>query len=176
MISTGGIIYCEVPNVLKSPTRDPAHYSTFSPRGLHDLFVRSGFDILEMDYCKTPAVATAFSWPYFSPKENIYLIGTNVGSTSKSQQDSNRGYIGNFLEDSDSLNYSSFQRHLHSSAARLGLRNSTFYATRGAKAVLVNLVKAFISLLFLMAPTTGIHNFMIRVFTRSKRLATMRSS
>ena len=176
MIPTGGVLYCEVPNVLKFPTRDPAHYSAFSPRGLHDLFARSGFDILEMGFCTTPSVATAFTWPYFSPKEIIYLIGTNLGSTFTSQQNDTRKYIDKVLADSDSLDYSAFQRHLHSSGARLGLRNSTYYAARGAKAVLVNLVKALISLLLLIVPVTGIRNCITRVFTRSKRLAAMRSS
>ena len=109
-------------------------------------------------------------------KENIYLIGTNLDSTFKSQQQDNRLNIANMLEGSDSLDYSTFQRQLNNSAARLGFRNATFYATRGAKAVLVNLVKALISLLLLIVPVTGIRNCITRVFTRSKRLAAMRSS
>mgnify|MGYP006102495729 FL=1 len=175
-ISTGAILYCEVPNIMSFPTREPSHFTTFSPRGLKELFARSGFQVLEMGYCTTPSVAVAFTWPYFSPTESIYLIATNGGTSFLPISQGSRESIRLFIEDSDHLDYSTFQRSLHSSGARLGLRNAGFYAKRGGKAVLVNLLKALIALLFLMIPSTRVRNYMTRFLGRSKRLAAMRSS
>jgi hypothetical protein len=176
MTSTGAILYCEVPNILSFPTREPSHFTAFSPRGLNDLFVRSGFQVLEMGYCATPSVAVAFTWPYFSPTECIYLVATNVGTSFLPVPQVAGEAIRLFIEDSDHLDYSTFQRDLHSSGARLGLRNAGFYAMRGGKAVLVNLLKALIALLFLTIPSTRVRNCMTRFLGRSKRLAAMRSS
>ena len=176
MTSTGAILYCEVPNILSFPTREPSHFTTFSPRGLNELFVRSGFQVLEMGYCTTPSVAVAFTWPYFSPTECIYLIATNVGAGFLPVPQVAGESIRLFLDDADHLDCSTFQRHLHSSGARLGLRNAAFYAIRGGKAVLVNLLKALIALLFLMIPFTRTRNCMTTFLSRSKRLAAMRSS
>ena len=176
MASTGAVLYCEVPNILSFPTRDPAHFTTFSPRGLNDVFVRSGFQVLELGYCATPSVAVAFTWPYFSPTECVYLIATNGGNVFLPRSPGGRQSISLVLADADHLDYSSFQRHLHLSGARLGLRNAVFYAIRGGRAVLVNLLKIFIALLFLMTPFTRLRNCMTRFLARSKRLAAMRSS
>ena len=176
MASTGAVLYCEVPNVLGFPTREPSHFTTFSPRGLNELFARSGFQVLEMGYCATPSVAIAFTWPYFSPTECIYLIATNVGAGFLPVPQVAGESIRLFLDDADHLDCSTFQRHLHSSGARLGLRNAAFYAIRGGKAVLVNLLKALIALLFLMIPFTRVRNCMTTFLSRSKRLAAMRSS
>ena len=176
MISTGGILYCEVPNIRSFPTREPSHFTTFSPRGLNEAFVRSGFQVLEMGYCTTPSVAVAFTWPYFSPTESIYLIATNDGTSLLPTPEYSRESIKLFIEDADHLDYSTFQRYLHSSGARVGLRNAVFYAIRGGKAVLVNLLKTLIALLFLAIPSTRARNYMTRFLGRSKRLAAMRSS
>ena len=176
MTSTGAVLYCEVPNILSFPTRDPAHFTTFSTRGLNDLFVRSGFQVLEVGYCATPSVAVAFTWPYFSPTECVYLIATNGGDAFLPAPPDARQSISLFLAASNHLDYSSFQRRLHLSGAQLGLRNAVFYAIRGGRAVLVNLLKASIALLFLMIPFTRVRNCMTTFLSRSKRLAAMRSS
>lgn len=176
MNQAGGLFYCEVPNVLKFPSRNPSHYSNFSLRGARDLFVRSGFKVLDLGYCQTPPVAVAFSWPYFSPKENIYLIATNCSSAFVTNQPSNEDDMGQLIADSDFLDHSLFQRQLHISGARLGLRNSIFYAQRGAKSLIANSVKALISLLLLAMPSTRLQNLLTKFITRSKRLETLRTS
>lgn len=176
MRSTGALLYCEVPNILSFPTRDPAHFTTFSPGGFYKLLLRSGFKVLELGYCSTPPVAAAFTWPYFSRTESVYLLATNDGHAFGREPLATRQSINLFLAEADHLDYSTFQRRLHLSGARLGLRNAVFYAIRGGRAVIVNVLKAHIALLFLITPSVRLRNRMTMFLSRSRRLAAMRSS
>jgi SAM-dependent methyltransferase len=131
--SSGGIFYCEVPNLLGYPMVNSSHLSAFSVEGILRLLEGAGFTILSAGFCSTPDVARDFHYRHASPWEAIYVIATPDGSLAT---DSQRRSVERFRTTHSINGPNALTSALQRSEARILLHTSKHDLSRGIKSVM----------------------------------------
>ena len=130
---SGGLFYCEVPNLLGYPMVNVSHLSAFSVEGILQLIEGAGFTVLTAGFCSTPAVARDFHYRHSSPREAIYVIA----STNSSLRTENQSADLERYRDAHSIDgLSALASELQKAEARILLHTSAHDLRRGIKSVL----------------------------------------
>jgi 2-polyprenyl-3-methyl-5-hydroxy-6-metoxy-1,4-benzoquinol methylase len=84
-LHNNGLIYAEVPNLLRFPLSDEAHKITFSEYSLKKLFIDLGFEIIHSGFHSTVSEANNYGYYLNSQYENLnILVKKNLKKTYKS--------------------------------------------------------------------------------------------
>ena len=167
MSAEGAIIYCEVPNILGTPTVDPSHLSSFSAKGLLSLFERTGFTVLDSGYCTTPSVAKCANWPLFSSIENLFIIASNI-RVETTISHSEKMSVLSFLNKREICDIHTLSSRLYRNGIIIRTSNSLRYLRDAIKITIKNMAQIFVSVTILILPTTRLRNAV------SKRLLQIR--
>ena len=153
MSTEGAILYCEVPNILGTPTIDPSHLSAFSAKGLVALFERAAYEVLEVGHCTTPSVAREANWSLFSSIENLFLIASNANSSSASGTVRHRP-TSRLLNSADVPDVETLYSRLYLNGSIIRIDNSLRYLGDAGVAIVRNVCQIAISVTILLLPTT----------------------